>query len=46
MFSMYSGAKNKRHKILRKIGKSAVALWKPWVEKKVYTSFESPKCQL
>ena len=30
---LYSGAKNKRHKILHKIGKSAVALWKPWVEK-------------
>ena len=25
----YSGAKNKRHKILCKIGKSVVALWKP-----------------
>ena len=29
----YSGAKNKWHKILHKMGKSAVALWKPWIEK-------------
>ena len=29
----YSGEKNKWHKILCKMGKSAVALWKPCIEK-------------